>query len=106
MIYLSLYCIFQDATPLSLSQELSGFVQQLSNSITRVESSLRSVAELAAGKLKEVKVIVIAHFGNILIYRHIRPYEINRVCCSNFVVKNSRSCFTLTQQSGVQHCDL
>ncbi|KAF6026474.1 FH [Bugula neritina] len=39
----------QDATPLSLSQEFSGYVQQVTNSIERVKSALPRVHQLAAG---------------------------------------------------------
>ncbi|KAL8966909.1 MAG: hypothetical protein Q9183_003156 [Haloplaca sp. 2 TL-2023] len=39
----------QDATPLTLGQEFSGYVTQLSNSITRIESTLPSLRSLAQG---------------------------------------------------------
>jgi len=39
----------QDATPLTLGQEFSGYVQQISNGIARVESCLPRLYELAAG---------------------------------------------------------
>ncbi|XP_076820214.1 putative fumarate hydratase, mitochondrial [Clavelina lepadiformis] len=39
----------QDATPLTLGQELSGYVQQLENSIARIENCLPRIYELAAG---------------------------------------------------------
>lgn len=39
----------QDATPLTLGQEFSGYVQQLTNSITRAESCLPSLKFLAQG---------------------------------------------------------
>ncbi len=38
-----------DATPLTLGQEISGYVQQLNNSIERIESALGQVYELALG---------------------------------------------------------
>ncbi len=38
-----------DATPLTLGQEFSGYVQQLTNSIERVEQTLPSLYELALG---------------------------------------------------------
>lgn len=39
----------QDATPLTLGQEFSGYVQQLKNAIERVESTLPRIYQLAAG---------------------------------------------------------
>lgn len=39
----------QDATPLTLGQEFSGYVQQLTNSIARVESVLPRLSLLAQG---------------------------------------------------------
>ncbi|KAG7816361.1 hypothetical protein KL928_004917 [Ogataea angusta] len=39
----------QDATPLTLGQEFSGYVQQLTNGIARVEHSLESLRYLAQG---------------------------------------------------------
>ena len=39
----------QDATPLTLSQEFSGYVQQVRKSIERVETSLKDIYELAQG---------------------------------------------------------
>jgi len=39
----------QDATPLTLGQELSGWVQQLDNGIARVEASLPHLRQLALG---------------------------------------------------------
>ncbi|XP_055345434.1 fumarate hydratase, mitochondrial-like [Paramacrobiotus metropolitanus] len=39
----------QDATPLTLGQEFSGYATQVKNAITRVESALPFVYELAAG---------------------------------------------------------
>merc|ERR1712136_291831 len=39
----------QDATPLTLGQEFSGYVQQLKNGIDRVESTLPRIYQLAAG---------------------------------------------------------
>ncbi|XP_002131656.2 fumarate hydratase, mitochondrial [Ciona intestinalis] len=39
----------QDATPLTLGQEFSGYVQQVKNGIARVESCLPRLYELAAG---------------------------------------------------------
>ncbi|KAI0463636.1 fumarase fum1 [Komagataella kurtzmanii] len=39
----------QDATPLTLGQEFSGYVQQLTNGISRVEKSLESLRFLAQG---------------------------------------------------------
>jgi fumarate hydratase class II len=38
-----------DATPLTLGQEFSGYAQQLTNGIERVESTLEKLAELALG---------------------------------------------------------
>jgi fumarate hydratase class II len=38
-----------DATPLTLGQEFSGYVQQLTNGLRRVESALPAVCELAQG---------------------------------------------------------
>lgn len=40
----------QDATPLTLGQEFSGYVQQLTNGIQRVEDSLERLYYLAQGK--------------------------------------------------------
>ncbi|MCS6980718.1 MAG: class II fumarate hydratase [Flavobacteriales bacterium] len=40
---------FMDATPLTLGQEFSGYVQQLDNAIQAIESALGRVAELALG---------------------------------------------------------
>jgi len=40
---------FMDATPLSLGQEFSGYVQQISNSIRTLQNALKMVAELALG---------------------------------------------------------
>ena len=39
----------QDATPLSLGQEFSGYVQQIANGIRRVEAALPAMYELAQG---------------------------------------------------------
>ena len=39
----------QDAVPLTLGQEFSGFVQQLDNALVRIQSALPHVYELAAG---------------------------------------------------------
>jgi len=39
----------QDATPLTLGQEFSGYVQQLRNGIARVENCLPRIYQLAAG---------------------------------------------------------
>lgn len=39
----------QDATPLTLGQEFSGYVQQLKNGIERIESTLPRIYQLAAG---------------------------------------------------------
>lgn len=39
----------QDATPLTLGQEFSGYVQQIANSIERVEASLPHLRQLAQG---------------------------------------------------------
>jgi fumarate hydratase class II len=39
----------QDATPLTLGQEFSGYTQQLTNGIARIESTLPSLMELAQG---------------------------------------------------------
>jgi fumarate hydratase class II len=38
-----------DATPLTLGQEFSGYVQQLSNALDRIQGSLPRLYELAAG---------------------------------------------------------
>lgn len=40
---------FMDATPLTLGQEFSGYVQQLDNSLRAIESALEAVRELALG---------------------------------------------------------
>jgi fumarate hydratase, class II len=40
---------FMDATPLTLGQEFSGYVQQISNSIRTIKSALEMVRELALG---------------------------------------------------------
>ena len=40
---------FMDATPLTLGQEFSGYAQQLTNGIERVESTLPKLSELALG---------------------------------------------------------
>jgi fumarate hydratase, class II len=40
---------FMDATPLTLGQEFSGYVQQISNSIRTIKSALVMVSELALG---------------------------------------------------------
>ena len=39
----------QDATPLTLGQEFSGYVTQVQNAISRVEDTLPRIYELAAG---------------------------------------------------------
>lgn len=39
----------QDATPVTLGQEFSGYVQQIQYGISRVESTLERVYELAIG---------------------------------------------------------
>ena len=39
----------QDATPLTLGQEFSGYVQQLTNGIARIESTMPALMELAQG---------------------------------------------------------
>ena len=39
----------QDATPLTLGQEFSGYTQQLTNGIARIESTLPALMELAQG---------------------------------------------------------
>ncbi|XP_067949155.1 fumarate hydratase, mitochondrial-like isoform X2 [Watersipora subatra] len=39
----------QDATPVALSQEFSGYVQQMSNAVARIEAALPRIFELAAG---------------------------------------------------------
>ena len=41
--------ILQDATPLTLGQEFSGYVQQMSNGIDRVKVTLPRLYQLAAG---------------------------------------------------------
>ena len=40
---------FMDATPLTLGQEFSGYVQQISNSIECIENALKRISELALG---------------------------------------------------------
>jgi fumarate hydratase class II len=40
---------FMDATPLTLGQEFSGYVQQIKNSVRAIKNSLESVKELALG---------------------------------------------------------
>ncbi len=40
---------FMDATPLTLGQEFSGYVQQITNSIRAIKNSLEMVSELALG---------------------------------------------------------
>ncbi len=40
---------FMDATPLTLGQEFSGYVQQITNSIRAIKNALEMVAELALG---------------------------------------------------------
>ncbi len=40
---------FMDATPLTLGQEFSGYVQQLDNGIRAIDNALRMVSELALG---------------------------------------------------------
>ena len=40
---------FMDATPLTLGQEFSGYVQQIKNSVRAIKNSLESVNELALG---------------------------------------------------------
>lgn len=40
---------FQDAVPLTLGQEFSGYVTQIENSILRIESALPRIYELAIG---------------------------------------------------------
>lgn len=40
---------FMDATPLTLGQEFSGYVQQLTNSIRAIKNALEAVSELALG---------------------------------------------------------
>jgi fumarate hydratase class II len=40
---------FMDATPLTLGQEFSGYVQQITNSIRAIKNSLEAVRELALG---------------------------------------------------------
>jgi fumarate hydratase class II len=41
--------VTQDATPLTLGQEFSGYVQQVNNGIRRIEAALPWLYELAAG---------------------------------------------------------
>lgn len=48
MRYLTSY-FTQDATPLTLGQEFSGYVQQLSNGIERVEAVIPRLSYLAQG---------------------------------------------------------
>ena len=43
------FSFLQDATPITLGQEFSAYVQQLENGISRVEGSLPRVYELAIG---------------------------------------------------------
>jgi fumarate hydratase class II len=40
---------FMDATPLTLGQEFSGYVQQLDNGLRAVDNALQMVRELALG---------------------------------------------------------
>src|SRR5258706_5548433 len=40
---------FMDATPLTLGQEFSGYVQQIDNSIRAIKNALEAVSELALG---------------------------------------------------------
>ena len=40
---------FMDATPLSLGQEFSGYVQQIDNSMRAIRNALEMVSELALG---------------------------------------------------------
>lgn len=42
--------VTQDATPLTLGQEFSGYVQQVDNGIRRIEAALPWLYELAAGQ--------------------------------------------------------
>ena len=41
--------IFQDATPISLGQEFSGYQSQLEDSINRIKLSLKEIYYLAQG---------------------------------------------------------
>jgi fumarate hydratase class II len=50
--HVALICVstrFQDATPLTLGQEFSGYVQQVSNGIDRVKAALPRLCLLAQG---------------------------------------------------------
>ncbi len=40
---------FMDATPLTLGQEFSGYVQQIDNSVRAIKNALEVVSELALG---------------------------------------------------------
>lgn len=41
--------VVQDATPLTLGQEFSGYVQQVTNGIARIEATLPRLSLLAQG---------------------------------------------------------
>ena len=47
--HLSHVFILQDATPITLGQEFSGYVKQIEYGIARVEGTLKRVYELAIG---------------------------------------------------------
>lgn len=49
MFFSKTYTIIQDATPLTLGQEFSGYVQQISNAIDRVQAVLPRLSLLAQG---------------------------------------------------------
>ena len=51
-INVSMIFVKQDATPLTLGQEFSSFVQQIENGIERVKATLPHLYQLASGKNK------------------------------------------------------
>jgi fumarate hydratase class II len=53
----------QDATPLTLGQEFSGYVQQLTNGIARVESTLPRLSMLAQGGTAVGTVSKLSHMS-------------------------------------------
>lgn len=57
----------QDATPLTLGQEFSGYVQQVDNGVRRIESTLPWLYELAAGMCNCVLQILLANISSSLL---------------------------------------
>ena len=49
----------QDATPLTLGQEFSGYVQQVKNGILRVKDTLSRLYELAAGEILRSAIVFV-----------------------------------------------